>query len=337
MKDRILISGIGQCGGNFAESFQKLGYHASAINTSNADLDSNNCKTKHHIPTAFGCHGDMNVALEYAKDYWIPMCEFHDKYFPRQDIVFFAGSVGGATGARLIPIMLDIMSKRNPNKIYGAIIANPNKNESIQALKNARLSYKDITNVVNGKAIFSLDNNKYDRNKFELNDIFAHKFNEVINMTNPDMKGNVDESEIEFILNCQGNAIIEEWDESPSGTKTFTPNPFVSYLAGAQRIAWISKKEINIKELAFKVGSPKYQYHGFKSEKNLFIASGMRYPEILMDEYNEIIEGYKGITDVKGLEYEPKQREIIKDVFVNKEVIETKPKFNDDYFNTYRS
>ncbi len=335
MKEDILIIGFGQCGGNFAETFQNIGYTSASINTSNIDLDSNKCRFKYHISGAFGCHRNMNKAVEFAKKDWNNICNFIDRTFPRKKYIFFAYGAGGGTGAGLVPIMMDIMSQKNPDKKYGAFIVMPSYNEPTkQAFENARISYKQLTNVENSKCIFVLDNNKID-NKFELNKLFAHKFDCIINMTNPDMRGVIDESEIEDVFNTKGSAIIEEWDILPNNTFQFVPYLFANYSSGCQKVAIITTKEINIKELAYKIGYPENPYIGYNNHRNLFFATGVKYQEDIIHKYNEIINNWDYKNEVEGLKYEVDCKKDINNV--NDEITSTKLTFDDDFFNKYMS
>lgn len=334
MKEEIVIIGFGQCGGNFAETFQNIGYTSAAINTSNIDLDANKCRLKYHISGAFGCHRNMNQAVEFAKKDWNNICNFIDRNFPRKKYVFFAYGAGGGTGAGLVPIMLDIMSQKNTNKKYGAFIVMPSYNEPTkQAFENAKITYKQLTNVKNGKCIFVLDNNKVD-NKFELNNLFAHKFDKVMNMTNPDSRGVIDESEIADVFDTKGSAIIEEWDILPNNTFKFVSHLFADYISGCQKVAINTIKEINIKELAYKIGYPENPYIGYNNQTNLFFATGVKYQEDIIHKYDEIIKNWNYKNEVEGLNYEINSKQNNNDDI---QINDIKLNFDDEFFNKYMS
>jgi cell division GTPase FtsZ len=309
MKERILLVGFGQCGGNIVEQFQDLDYNTMVINTSNADLEANRCKIKYHIPASFGCNRNMAKALDYAKEYYDKMYNFIESYFPRQDIIYFVGGLGGGTGAGLIPIMLDICSSKSiangSNKKYGAIVVLPKKNEPIQSLRNAMISYKQLTNVKNGKAIFVLDNNTVD-NKFKLNRMFAEKFDAIVNMTNPNARGVIDESEIEDVLTCKGNAIIQEFDIMANNMVRFKSSIFTDHISNAKKMAItsMSQTELNIKEFRCELGNIEEPYIGYNDKSNILIASGMQYPYERILEYQEIIENSDENDEVVGLDYD---------------------------------
>lgn len=331
MKERILVCGFGQCGGNFAESFQNLGYNSMAINSSNIDLESNKCRIKYHIPAAFGCHRDMSKALEYAQGYYEHMCDFIDKYFPRQDIVFFVNGLGGGTGAGLVPIMGDIMSKRNSNKTYGAICVMPNINEPIQSIKNALVSYKQITNVQGIRNLYVLDNNLV-QNKFEMNDRFVRLFDDVVNISKADNRGVIDESELEVMFKCKGNAVIEEWDELVTGYR-FRDSLFTKYKGNAKNIAVSTINGVNLKEFGYKIGYPENRYYGYNDKKNMFLATGMEYPQDKINQFKDIVENYRESNNVNGLDYDcdfNKKKEERVDVKQENKVV-----FDDSYFKNW--
>lgn len=305
MKERILIVGFGACGSNIAYEFDKIGYNTACINTSNADLESVGCKVKYHIPASFGCNQDIDKAVNYAEEYWDHMVNFINRNYPRTDLIFFASSTSGGTGAGIMPIMLDIMSDRDNKKTYGAITVLPSVNEIPIALENSKRSYRQLTNVINAKNLYVLDNNNTD-DKFSLNSQIARKFDYVINMTNPDARGVVDEAEIDSIFKTKGSAIIEEWIYTQSGYKTFKNCIFTPYSANASKIAFTTQKPVNFNEFQYKVGNPIHQYYGYNAETNLFIAAGIPYSDIRIKEYQDKLDSVKINNTVKGLDYDVK-------------------------------
>lgn len=307
MKEKFLFTGVGQCGNNFAYGFEKRNYLAHCINSSNKDLQSVNCRSMYHIPGAFGCNKNQTVALNYAKTYWESMAEVIDQRFPRQTIIYFIFSLGGGTGSGVAPALLKLMIRRNPHKNYGAIIVLPDLNESHQSIENALNTYQKITAIEGLKNVFVLDNSNED--KFKINEIFIDRFDAIVNMANPSMKGVVDESEIEAVLACRGNSVIEEWTDEP--IRSFSTNIFTSYKSGCEYAAFTTQKEINPRDFHYKTGKPTTEtYIGYNNKRNLFIASGMPFPE---DRIRDLLVKHKvgaSSSSISPVRYDiPKRKE----------------------------
>lgn len=325
MREKILFVGIGQCGNNIAYEMEQLGYNAMCINTSNVDLESVKCKAKYHIPTGFGCNRDRDKALDFAMNYWQTMSNVIDRYFPRQDLIYFCYSLGGGTGSGISPVLADVVAQNNPNKTYGAVVVMPRLDDDRIILENAEICYRETTNVEGIKPLFILDNNTRD-NKLEINKEFAYLYDSVVNMSNPDVNGVIDESEIEAVLRTKGNVIIEEWNELYMGNKVFNKSIFTPHYSTSQKVAVVSQKEINLRDLNFKIGNPYRSYKGHNTDKNLIIASGMTYPDMRIRDYQEAIRMGKVDrldNEVKGLSYDIRNQKLKKD-----NVVELKPKVN---------
>jgi hypothetical protein len=282
MKERILFVCVGQAGGNIGQLFNEKGYLTHFVNTSYEDLKSlSNVKEqfKFHIPSAQGCNKDRKKALFYAKDYYANITNTIDSMFPTQDIIFFVFSLGGGTGSGISPAILDFMSKKNPNKNYGAIVILPGTDESIKAQINALEAYQQLYKINNLKSVFVLDNENGDR--FAINKYFTDMFDKLVNITRPDPKGVIDGAELEQILTCKGNTILGYLDypyvygnkveESIENTKVFA-----KHRKGCQYIALSLVQDMKTDNIQEVFGTPLDIYIGYNESRNFIACTGMQ-------------------------------------------------------------
>jgi hypothetical protein len=286
MVERILFVCIGQAGSNIGKLFNDLNYNCLFINTSYEDLETIDAKHKLHIVGAFGCNKDRQKALNYAKDYYDTIINVIDTKFPQQDIVYFIFSLGGGTGSGLSPIILDIMTHKNPNKNYGAIVILPSTKESIKSQINAVEAYKQVTNIESLRSLYVLDNNN-NMDKFEINKKFVNLFDKFVNVTNADARGLIDRAEVETMLTCKGNSIISD-DINAIVNKQYNNNIFTQYEYGCKYIGMSISSNIDINEIESSLGTPLDTFVGY-GDRNLIISTGMSYPHKRIEQLLNII------------------------------------------------
>jgi hypothetical protein len=278
MKERILFIAIGQAGGNIVSLMEQKNYHCLYINTSYDDLQTIQGRNKYHIPSSYGCSKNRKKAVEYAKDYYNNIIGIIEDKFPQQDIVYFVASLGGGTGSGLIPIISDIISHKNQNKHYGSIVIIPSLNESLQSQINAVEAYNQLTNIKTLKNLLVLDNQKLD--KFEINKIFSDQFDRFINITIPHTKGIIDKAELETLLLCRGNVIIND---------NYTKNIYTEHKYGCKYIAISLNEDTNIEDIRNKYGMPRDMFVGYNDESNFVVAAGLSYPKKAIEKLRDNI------------------------------------------------
>jgi hypothetical protein len=290
MRERILMVGIGQCGGNIVNEFFKMNknYSTMAINTSNVDLSTINASLKYHIPTAQGCAKDINKAVRYAKDYYNDICNVVEDNFASQDIIFVVFGMGGGTGAGLSPILLDILSHKYPHKNYGAICVLPSFNESLQTKQNTIETYEKIIKLQRIKNVYFLDNDNR-KDKFEINGEFVNLFDRMIDITKADHRGIIDKYELEKLFTCQGNAVIHEYkDDSNDVQNLIRPienSIFSEYEKGCKYIGISMKYEFDTNALCKEFGKPLDMFLGYNDKSNMAIFTGMPYPTKCIEKF----------------------------------------------------
>lgn len=284
MKEKLLMVGIGGAGSNVASEFEKRGYLVQYINTSKADMPNPKSKFKYHIPGSGGCAKNQNTALEYAKDYYEHIVNLIDNQFD-SEYVFFIFSLGGGTGSGISPIILDILSRKNPHKTYGVIAIMPSIKESPQSLQNALTTYKRITQLDNVGNVYLIDNNTVE-DKFQINKKFPDLFDKFMNITNADSRGVIDTEEIATLLKVKGNAVIEEFH-----SLNYTTNPkfeksiFTPYRATCKYLAYSTTDVVNPFMFTNKFGASIDNFVGYNDEDNMVIATGLTYPNERLQEY----------------------------------------------------
>lgn len=280
IKEKLLFISIGQAGGNIIQLFENEGYNCLFINTSNDDLQTINAKHKLFLTGATGCAKNRSKALEYAKEHYQTICNVIESKFSQQEIVNVVFSVGGGSGSGISPVVLDILSSQYPNKSYNAIIILPSLQESIKCQANAIECYNQLVNIENLKGLYIIDNSKAETNieKFNLNNQFFNLFHSVINITIPDPRGIIDESELETLLTCKGNSIIISSEYSNDINEILSQSIFASTEYGCEYVGLSIKNDINIDAIQHQFGNYIDIFQGYNDKSNIIIIVGIQYP-----------------------------------------------------------
>ncbi|MBO8161354.1 MAG: hypothetical protein H0Z24_06920 [Thermosipho sp. (in: Bacteria)] len=311
MKERILFVCVGQAGGNIGQLLAKKGYITYYINTSYDDLSTIKADStfKYHVPGASGCNHDRQKAISYTKQFYQNIIDSIETKFPVQDIIFFVFSLGGGTGSGISPVLLDLLSQKNPHKTYGAIVVMPSSDESLKIQVNALECYKQLMSVEGLKNLYVLDNHK-STNIFEINQRFVELFDDFMNITNPDKRGIIDNAEINTILNTRGNVFIGKIKELSSLQLDFhkeneeTPivsfswildnyidnSIFTQFQPGCRYLAISTANDIDIKIIEKRFGKPLDIFRGYNDTHNLIIAAGMPFPKFALKKLADTVK-----------------------------------------------
>lgn len=315
MKKRILFVGIGQGGSNIVNLFQNKGYLTFYLNTSNDDLSLIDSEFKYHVPGGRGCNKDRNKALKYAKNYYEEMTNTINDNFPTQDIVYLVFTLGGGTGSGLGPILSDILSIKNPDKKYNAIVVLPSINESLKVRINALESYKELSEADGINSIFIIDNN-YHPNKIKINKEFVELFDKAINITKVDERGIIDKAELELLLTTKGATIISKIKDKTLGEKGISINKLDTNMIFEKLMFAYDKKgcryiglstqsdnaENEIKELEKAFGKPIDTFIGYNDKETIAIIAGMKLPTKVIKNILDSVNDDKPDIDVSESE-----------------------------------
>lgn len=282
MKERIVVVGFGQCGGNITQEFDRLGFNTFYINTSYDDLKTIESDNKFHIPGAYGSSKNRLKGLEYVKKNCNKITDAIVSTYPTADIFLFNFSLAGGTGSIFGPVMLDIMSQDHPDKIFGAACVIPEFRESIKAKLNAVKCYKDLISIEGLKNLFILDNNHKD--KFEINKEFAELYDTLVNITKADSRGIVDPSEVETLLNTRGNTFL-----SKHNGEIYPLGIFTEFKKGCQCIVTSTKDIIDMDIIEEVTGKPIDSFHGYNNDNDFLGVFGMPFPTKRINELSRLV------------------------------------------------
>jgi hypothetical protein len=307
MKERILFECVGQGGGNIGELFAEKDYVCHFINTSNPDLETLNVNPslKYHIPRTFGCNKDRIKAMNYAKEYHKHITDTIDNSFPTQDIVFFVLTLGGGTGGGISPLILDYMSKKNPNKYYGAIVVMPSLKEPMMQLNNAVEAFKQIRSIENLRTLFIIDNDSCD-DFMTLNERFVDNFDRLINITQPHKKGVIDGAELEELITCKGISVMGSFDIDEHKFR-FKDRMFATYKTSCQYLGVSICDDTNIELIEKHFGTPYNIHKGYNDKDNFLIASGL---PMYTSKIEDISKRVKSLLFDRNSEYDEEIEEI---------------------------
>ncbi len=161
MRMKFAVVGVGQCGGNIANVFSRLGYSSVAINTSILDL-----KDLSHIPDARRLHiplqhsdgagKDPRVGEESINVHTNAILSAVEEILPGAEAILLTAGLGGGTGSN-IALIGHLLAKYNLPIVVMATI--PTNNEPALAKINALKSANRLVNE-NFHSCIIVDNEK---------------------------------------------------------------------------------------------------------------------------------------------------------------------------------
>ena len=286
LKSRVLFVAVGQAGSNITKEFENLGYNVFYINTSYDDLkplETDDNKV-YHIKNAQGCAGNRDKAINYAIDCYDEMMQEIDTRYPTCDIVYICFSCGGGTGSGIAPILLDLISTKNPNKYYGAVAILPHKSESILKHSNARENIKQLISIKDKlSSIHLLDNNKRE-DYLDINIEFSQLFDRFVEFNETSQKGNIDGEELEILSTSNGNSVILEFESSEFKVdlaKAINDSIYADWNSDCSNLGVILEEgnsKIECLESIYEhFGMPITDFTTFSKGQTLIIATGMSF------------------------------------------------------------
>ena len=160
---KIGFVGVGQCGGNIANEFAKLGYSAVAINTAKPDLEKlTNIRNEHRLLISLGIQG-AGKNPDIGEDAFIQHNEevtslIANAFGDIVDIVYICAGFGGGTGSGIAPILSALLCELGYN--VGVIATLPTKNESQKVQLVALNAFQKMSENDNISSFFIVDNDK---------------------------------------------------------------------------------------------------------------------------------------------------------------------------------
>ena len=284
----IVFVGIGGCGTNIAFMFEKAGYTAIHINSSEQDESAiKGAKIIKHLKGFNGCAGDRRLAAKaMAKN-----IEIVDELLEvEEEFIFLVWGAGGGTGSGIAPVLASMLceelEEQKKKKTVCGICVLPDKDEDLGFHENAYNCCKELLEIDELGCVMFLDNN-YNPKKLAINDKACSLFHSFISNNSVSAIGNVEEEEKRTILRSHGNMVVcnlagdkantEKVVEVVTTDNIFAPlqqDGIVEYIA----VINSDNKELKKDMLTSVFGVPKRTFTGYGSKNTIVVASGLNYP-----------------------------------------------------------
>lgn len=156
--------GVGQCGGNIANEFARLGYKAIAINTSETDLEKlNHIQKNNRLLIPLGVQGagkNPEVGKQALTEHIESVMHLIGQVFvlDKIDFLFVCAGLGGGTGSGVAPLLTQILSEQGYP--IGMIVTIPSESESPKVKIVALNAFEELSQIENMGATFVIDNAK---------------------------------------------------------------------------------------------------------------------------------------------------------------------------------
>lgn len=191
---RILVIGMGQCGGRIADEFSRLNNLARskrgieiitgafAVSTDTADLiglTSIKADYRHRILIAaaqlqgLGVDGDNELGAQVMQEHADVVLEGikEAKHFFETDAVIVIAGAAGGIGSGALPVMVQRIKQRFREKMVYAMVILPyeyEEREDTRTVRNTAVCLKSVASVAD--AVFLYDNESYNTNDIEKGD-----------------------------------------------------------------------------------------------------------------------------------------------------------------------
>ena len=200
---KLLVIGLGQCGGRIADQFARIDRRAKAqrrieittgafaVNTDSADLSGLTCISsdyRHRILIGgrrTGGHGvgkinELGAELARADADKIIDAIRSAKHFYETDAFMLIASAGGGTGSGALPVISQYIKERYMDKPVYDVVVLPFEHEETteeRTTYNAAVCLKSVSQVAD--AVFLVDNQRYVKKDFSLRNNLS-RINELI-------------------------------------------------------------------------------------------------------------------------------------------------------------
>jgi len=218
---RFGFIGIGQCGGNIANEFAKIGYKAVAINTSLTDLEKlEHIHKNNKLLINIGIQGagkNPEIGRKALEEHIEEVMHLFEQVFNKEnnDMLFVCAGLGGGTGSGIAPLLTQILLEQGwPT---GMIVTIPSDIESPKVKIVALNAFEELSNLENVGAIFIVDNAKAARlpsqmgikTKYSIvNENIAFKIDLVNRLTVLPSDMAFDARDFQTLLSSRGSALV---------------------------------------------------------------------------------------------------------------------------------
>ena len=212
--------GVGQCGGNIANEFNKLGYKAIAINTANTDLSKlDSIQRNNKLLINVGVHGagkNPDIGREALEEHIEKIMHLIGQVFDKEtDMIFVCAGLGGGTGSGIAPLLTQVLVEQGLD--VGMIVTIPSNIESPKTQIVALNAFEEISQIEGLGSLFIVDNAKATklptemglRNKYGIiNENIALKLDKINKLTTEASEIAFDARDFQTLLVTRGFSII---------------------------------------------------------------------------------------------------------------------------------
>lgn len=244
---RLGFIGVGQCGGNIANEFAKLGYKTVAINTSLTDLGKLESIPKNNrLLISSGIQGagkNPELGQQAFEEHAAEVMHLLEQVFDQNiDLIYVCAGLGGGTGSGVAPLLTQILLEEG--RKVGMIVTLPSDIEAPKVKIVALDAFEKISQIEDLGSIFIIDNAKeakalpnqmgYKMKYTVVNQNIALKLDTVNRLTTVASDTAFDARDLLTLLTARGAAIVAT---SPIGD--------VSELKETETLAQIARKAID--------------------------------------------------------------------------------------------
>lgn len=217
MSNKVGFVGVGAAGGNICDVAAASGYVTAAINTSQEDLDSLKVvQNKLRVGSNGGAGKDRKIAKDDLKQDHKKIINFVKEKFRSNEMVYVVFSAGGGTGSGMGPLIIDLLSRAVPEKVFGGIVVLPSKEESVVAQFNTIDCQNELIKIKapylivdNEKAVNKYPNASRKRLYDSINQEIIYLFDSLLEERPASKFGNIDSKDTSKILSTPGYTFMD--------------------------------------------------------------------------------------------------------------------------------
>lgn len=315
LREHLLYIGIGQCGGNIGDEFQKQNIQTICVNSSLRDLDTlKYVNQKLHLKDGAGANHNRKKSKQlFIKELPTFLNTIGEKVRQHDIKIILVGySSAGGTGSGIGNIASELIKKKYPNIVVCMVSVLPSDLETIKAHYNSYLCFQELMQNKICGATFILDNNSFE-DKLEINREFVENFCNLIDIPQCDSSQlkRIDENEILEVLSAKNMAIItsipyiENQNIIDSLLKSLNDNVYapreednkLGYLLLSLADRNLSFEK-TLADLQLSIGKPIDAYITSNTRKKTIIClTGLKMPEERINKIKNVIEGNSKIIE----------------------------------------
>lgn len=211
-KSRVLVAGLGQCGGILANAMKQYNqrYTSIFINSSIGDsrnLENANKDTRFTFSGADGSGSDRSKGEGYIVRDKMRLVSFLKNYLDFDYMVVFWGTSGG-TGSGVVKEFVDTVHKLAPRMVINLVGVLPSLDEDSLRLRNAIACCGDISDISNIVNDIKFINNTRGKNYTDINLKAITDIDMEYGMIGHSSVGSIDANNLNNVVSAKGYGVI---------------------------------------------------------------------------------------------------------------------------------